>query len=230
MFGGSERQIFRAKALERISSPDDLDEMIQVVGPKEWVPVAVLALLLALALAWSFAGRLPVTVSAAGILVSSDVSPALRRPDGAPDPMPVRAADAALVNVSYFDIGTGQRIRPGMRVQVIPDAIERQRYGGITGVVMSVSDGPATLEEATQRVGNPNLAGEFLGGGPRVEVIARLDTDGTAASGYRWSSSRGPRLGLRPGLMTSMRVRLETRRPITHVVAFVRAVMAGDGP
>ena len=62
------QQIFRAKALERISSPENIDQLMQVVGPKDWLPLVVLGSLTVLAVVWSVTGRLPTTVSARGIL------------------------------------------------------------------------------------------------------------------------------------------------------------------
>lgn len=213
MFGSS-RQIFRAKALERISSPDDLDEMIQIVSPKDWLVLVVLGALLALALLWSIVGRLPVMVEARGVLTSP--------------PTHTGTVESALFNVSFVAIGSGQAIRPGMRVHVTPDAIERQRFGSITGEVVTVSERPTTMDEATSLTGSVTLAQELLGDGPRLAVIARLDQDHRTQSGYHWSSSRGPRLGLNAGLTTSMRVMVERRRPITYLLPFVRQVDGAD--
>lgn len=61
--------IFRSKALDRLSSPDRLDERIQVVRPSDWLPLLVAGALLLLALAWSVTGRVPTTVSGRGVLI-----------------------------------------------------------------------------------------------------------------------------------------------------------------
>lgn len=66
---GDEHKLFRTKALERLSTPDRLDEQIQVVGPSEWLPIATMAGLLLLALAWSIVGRVPTSVSGRGVLI-----------------------------------------------------------------------------------------------------------------------------------------------------------------
>src|SRR6185436_13831122 len=64
-----QRQIFRTKALERASSPDSLDQVIEIVSPKDWLPLVVFGVLIVLAIVWGVAGRVPTTVSGRGILI-----------------------------------------------------------------------------------------------------------------------------------------------------------------
>jgi len=66
---GENRQIFRERSLERLSSPEQLDQLLRVVEPHSWIGLAALAVGLALALAWSIVGRIPVTASGSAILV-----------------------------------------------------------------------------------------------------------------------------------------------------------------
>ena len=63
--------IFRQKALDRLSSPEQLDKLIQVVTPKDWLPLASLAVFGFLGLLWSIFGSIPVTVSGQGMLINS---------------------------------------------------------------------------------------------------------------------------------------------------------------
>ncbi len=61
--------IFRPKALERLSSPEKLDHLVEMVGSREWMALLALALLVCGALVWSIVGRLPTTVQGRGVLV-----------------------------------------------------------------------------------------------------------------------------------------------------------------
>lgn len=64
------REIFRQKALEHLSSPEQLDQAIRVVSPSAWMALwASLALLIA-AFIWSFTDTVPETVAGRGILIS----------------------------------------------------------------------------------------------------------------------------------------------------------------
>jgi HlyD family secretion protein len=65
----SSQKLFREEALERLSSPERLDQLMNVVDPKAWLPLAGLGSLVAVALAWSVFGRLPLTVSGQGVLL-----------------------------------------------------------------------------------------------------------------------------------------------------------------
>lgn len=63
--------IFRKVALERLSSPEQLDQVIRVTSPKGWIAVTMLGLMIAAALAWSVLGSLPSRVSGNGIFISA---------------------------------------------------------------------------------------------------------------------------------------------------------------
>jgi len=110
-----------------------------------------------------------------------------------------------------------------MAVQVIPDNVERNRFGGIIAKVVSVSPLPVTKEGALNTVGNAEMVqGLLTGPGSWVEVTAQLQDDPSTFSGYRWSSSRGPRLKISPGTTTAARVTLERRAPASYVVPSLR--------
>ena len=64
-----ENKLFRQEALERLSSPERLDQTMQVVSRKAWIPLATVGFLLVVAGAWSVFGRIPLTVSGQGVLI-----------------------------------------------------------------------------------------------------------------------------------------------------------------
>ncbi|KAM3096408.1 NHLP bacteriocin system secretion protein [Phormidesmis sp. 146-12] len=61
--------LFRKEALDRLSSPERLDQLMQVVQPKKWIPLAAMGSLIAVGLTWSVFGRIPITIAGQGILV-----------------------------------------------------------------------------------------------------------------------------------------------------------------
>jgi HlyD family secretion protein len=127
-----------------------------------------------------------------------------------------------LESVSYFPVRDGKRIQPGMRVQVTPDTVERERFGGIVGLVTSVSPIPVTREGAASVIGNAELVQSLMTGGAYIEVRTRLEADPKSASGYRWSSSRGPDIRITPGLTHSTRVTIEGRAPFNYILPIFR--------
>jgi HlyD family secretion protein len=61
--------LFRKEALDRASSPERLDQLMQVVQPKKWIPLAAMGTIITAGLAWSVFGRIPITVAGQGVLV-----------------------------------------------------------------------------------------------------------------------------------------------------------------
>ena len=62
--------IFRKAALERLSSPEQLDRLVTLTSPVGWLALLAIALMLAGAVAWSVLGTIPTRVEGAGILVA----------------------------------------------------------------------------------------------------------------------------------------------------------------
>ena len=63
------QNLFRKESLERLSSPERLDQLMQVVSPKSWLPLTALGFLVVVALIWSIYGRIPITVEGRGVLI-----------------------------------------------------------------------------------------------------------------------------------------------------------------
>ncbi len=61
--------IFRESALDRLSSPEQLDELIHITDPRGWFALAVLGVLLLAAVVWGVLGRIPTKVEGSGILI-----------------------------------------------------------------------------------------------------------------------------------------------------------------
>jgi HlyD family secretion protein len=61
--------IFRKVALERLSSPEQLDQLMQVTNPQGWLALTGLCALLAAALLWGLFGSVPTETTGEGILL-----------------------------------------------------------------------------------------------------------------------------------------------------------------
>lgn len=62
---------FRRKALENLRQPDDLDSPVRLARPRAWAVLAVVAMIIAGGLVWSFNGKLTRSVDVPGILTHS---------------------------------------------------------------------------------------------------------------------------------------------------------------
>ncbi|HEX9944652.1 MAG TPA: NHLP bacteriocin system secretion protein [Thermoanaerobaculia bacterium] len=61
--------IFRKVALERLSSPEQLDQLMQVTDPKGWFALGALGVLLLTSVAWGVFGAIPTEARGEGILL-----------------------------------------------------------------------------------------------------------------------------------------------------------------
>lgn len=99
--------MYRKSALEKLSSPEQLDRMIVITSPSFWLAMLGAGLVILLALIWAIVGRLPVTVNSNGIYISDDG---------------VRTvyADTAGV-VASVDVSVGDTVTEGQTVATVAD-------------------------------------------------------------------------------------------------------------
>ena len=61
--------LFRQEALDRLSSPDQLDQLMRVADPKRWIALAAIGALVAGVVVWGFVGRIDSTVQADCVII-----------------------------------------------------------------------------------------------------------------------------------------------------------------
>jgi hypothetical protein len=76
------RPIFREVALDRLASPERLDELIEVTTPRLWLALLGAGLLLVMATGWGLYGRVPTLVRGQGILIRDGSLQSVVAPDG----------------------------------------------------------------------------------------------------------------------------------------------------
>ena len=199
-----QRQIFRQVALERLSSPEQLDQLIPITSSRGWLALAGLIAIIIAALVWSFVARLPTQVAGQGLLLRGGPAeagaPVLRRED----------AGQPLEAVIYLPIAVGKTVQPGMVALISPTHSNREAAGAVRGVVRSVSALPATLESAASVLGDAQLARVYLADGTMLEVHVGLDGDAANAG-------QSP-ISLTSGTPCSVLITLAERRPIDLLI------------
>jgi hypothetical protein len=202
--------IFRKESLERLSSPEQLDQLMHVVSPRSWLSLTALGSLTVLAVVWSLFGRIPIAVTGRGILVHP------------------KSASSELVGLTYFQSGEGDRIQPGMEIIVVPDPVKAARIGGIVGRVESVAVSPLTTLDAVRQAATMETvplqqqAMDYANAG-LIEVLVELERDPSTVSGYRWSSVSGRQVQVSPGVTTTARITLAHKAPIAFAFPFFEA-------
>ncbi|MFS0519412.1 NHLP bacteriocin system secretion protein [Nostoc sp. UIC 10607] len=131
-----------------------------------------------------------------------------------------------LVGVTYFPVAEGKKIKPGMTIQITPQTVKRERFGGIVANVTNISRFPITKEAAASEVGNAEVVEGLVSQQKDglIQIFSDLEIDSSTPSGYKWSSSTGPRLTVSSGTTTVARVKVEERAPITFVLPILRSV------
>ncbi|MDX2081913.1 MAG: NHLP bacteriocin system secretion protein [Terrimicrobiaceae bacterium] len=122
----------------------------------------------------------------------------------------------------YVSADKGKKIQPGTSIRVSPSTVRAEEYGYILGRVAEVSSHPVTREKVLSELGNARLVDGLFDQGAVIEVLAELERDPGAPSGYRWSSSRGPDLSVEGGTLCSASIVLERDRPIRLLIPFLR--------
>jgi len=184
-----ENKLFRKSALDRISSPEQLNEYMKVAGPGVWAILAGLAITFAAFIVWGVVGSIPETVDVTGTALSPGDNP--------------------LAIYCYLPIDEARQLEAGMNVRVSPDYASKEEYGYIYGTVKSVSRSPVTAERIQSSLGADF---QFLSipSGNVIEVIVELETrDG----GLRWSTSRGASVDVTIGSTCILTVITAERKP-----------------
>jgi HlyD family secretion protein len=106
---------FRTVALERASSLEQLDHLVTITRPFDWILAVVIFLTLGTAVAWGFFGRLPTRAQAEGIFVSSGGRV-------------VDAVSGASGRLASIEISVGDRVMQGEIVARVSQTEVEQRY------------------------------------------------------------------------------------------------------
>ncbi len=132
-----ENNLFRKSSLERVSSPEQLNEYIKITNPSLIVILLGIISIVVAGAIWVFAGGIPETVKIKGVVITEPASTSTLH--------------------CFVPIGTSKRIMPGMDAEVSPDYADRSQYGFIRGKVISVSDEMVTEDYLLKNFSNPQL-------------------------------------------------------------------------
>src|SRR6476661_7879064 len=69
VLSGDIMSIFRKVSLDRLSSPEQLDELMHVTDLHTWLALGGLVIMLSLSLVWGFQGSIPTSVSGSGVIL-----------------------------------------------------------------------------------------------------------------------------------------------------------------
>ena len=133
------------------------------------------------------------------------------------------AQKGGLAALLYVDSRVGKRVQPGMKVNLAPSVVRRERYGVMLGKVTLVEGFASTRRGMMRVLHNESLVDAFMADTASAPIALRvqLDLDPTTPSGYRWSSGRGPSLILSSGTRLDAAITTDTQRPISLIFRLV---------
>lgn len=117
--------IFRKVSLDRLSSPEQLDELMHVTGLRSWIALLALLLLLISASIWGFSGSIPTTVNGEGAIVrQGGIMNVVSRGAGILMELNVQVGDRVTANQVI-----GRVAQPAMmeKIKVARDSLARAR-------------------------------------------------------------------------------------------------------
>jgi HlyD family secretion protein len=104
----AEKSIFREAALERLSTPDRLDQGLSIVNSAGWLALAALIAFIVGGTVWALTIRVPITVSGQGIFLL---------PGGL-----LEVASASRGRITAIAVNAGDEIKAGMDVATVDQA------------------------------------------------------------------------------------------------------------
>lgn len=195
-----QNEIFRKSNLERISSPERLNDYIKVISPSVVLLMFALALLLLGGLVWGFFGNIPLTKSITGAFYAAQA-------DG--------SCDRLAVVIPAEEIG---ELQTGMEVQVSPASASRDTYGFIRGQIAEIADYPVSHDELLGLLKNEQLAELIQPQSAGVLVTVELERDAETVSGLKWSSGKGGEVAVRQGMTAAALIVLKNQRPLDLIM------------
>jgi len=130
---------------------------------------------------------------------------------------------AGMEALVYLPGTEGKRLRPGMVAEISPSTVKREEHGAIRGVVTAVSSFPATQQAMLTALGNPDLvAGLARSVESPIQVKVDLVIDPATASGYEWTSRRGPTTSIQPGTLCTAAITVREQAPISLAIPLLR--------
>jgi hypothetical protein len=139
--------IFRKSALERLATPEELDELMQVTSPRTWLALLALAVLLLAGIIWSALTSVTTTVNAQGVVAS-----------------PGREA------LVFLTPEQASRLRPGMSARVTAPILINDAPLSVTGRVASVGRFPLGAPALDQALGSKSTASLLASSGQLIPV------------------------------------------------------------
>ncbi|MBR1246067.1 NHLP bacteriocin system secretion protein [Bradyrhizobium sp. AUGA SZCCT0169] len=132
------QRTFRAVALQRAASPEQLDHLVRITRPFDWMLVFAICIALIAAVTWGIVGRVPTRAEGQGILISGGGRV-------------VEASSAASGRLATISVMVGDRVNQGQPIAEIVQTDIQQRHQAAVEVFREKERQHADLIDKTKR-------------------------------------------------------------------------------
>ena len=282
------KDIFRKAALDKIASPDQMDQSMTVVRPSTVLALISVFIMMLVAVLWCVFGSVPEVLHGRGVIINIYKIESIKYPgngivenifishgervykgqviarieqqngetsgsvqvlansSGVVMEIPLRKGDyiqpgttIAVIDTAdvdmpiealvYFSGTDGKKLKPGMKIGLVPSTVKQEEYGYIVGIIMEVSAFPVSDNYLHASLQNTALVNTFRQIMNPIEVKVSIVPDPQSFSGYKWSSSNGPQQKIGSGFMCDASVITEPRRPVSILIPWIRNKALGIG-
>ncbi len=136
---------FRKAALEKLSTPEKLDQMIKVTGPRAWIALSTITVALVTAIIWSFWGNVKTKLNVTGVLLGGEVHEVVSTAQG---------------QLLALNVNVGDDVKEGEVIAIVEQPVLEQQIAEAKALL---AERKFELEQL-QSFGNQDnkLQGEFI--------------------------------------------------------------------
>jgi hypothetical protein len=196
-----QEKLFRQAALEKLSSPEELDQLMQVTTPRGWLALLALIIFIGLVLGISFFTSIPVRVEAAYCQF--------------------RLNSEGVLKATLYVSASEATIEVPDAVQIQPLFGAKQTGEFMTGSVSYAGTSPVSLQAIEQVVDNPNQVDKLLEIGNLVEIEAELfvtDQLQSSKTGYIWLLRSGGKITIQDKMLCTANIHVDEKKPIELIL------------
>jgi len=132
------QRTFRAVALQRAASPEQLDHLVRITRPFDWMLVFAIGIALIGAITWGIVGRVPTRAEGQGILISGGGRV-------------VEASSSAAGRLATISVTVGDRVTKGQPIAEIVQTDIQQRHAAAVDVFREKERQHIDLVDKTKR-------------------------------------------------------------------------------
>jgi HlyD family secretion protein len=122
----------------------------------------------------------------------------------------------------------GKKVRPGMDVQIEPSTVRKEEFGFIIGKVVDVAEIPSTSQGMMRVLKNARLVDALSGRSAPFQIVVELQRSDKTPSGFKWSSSTGPKIRINSGTPCSAEIAVRYQRLISLAIPAMERLLPSE--